>query len=115
MVKRVTMLFVGLLAGMAMLFGTAVPAAAGTSGWYTTGSYGELRCYNQWTASDLGGASCQVASGYWSYWRVQVSCSWGGTYSSVWRLQDGDDGLKTLWAPTNCTWGINSITVQYHY
>ena len=98
-----------------MLATTASPASAGTSAWYTTGTYGELTCYNQWTADYSAGATCDVADGYYVYWRVKQDCTWGGTYYSYWILQDGDDGYRTVWGPTKCTWGINSITVQFHY
>lgn len=107
-------IFAGTMA-LATTAGSITPALASTTGWYITGDFGELRCYNQVTSDGRVGATCNVRSGYLTYWRVEQDCSWGGTYYSIWALQDGEDGNRSLWGPTTCTWGINSITVQYHY
>jgi hypothetical protein len=101
----------GVSATAASAAAPSAPASAHTDATFTT-PYWHLQC-TTWTSGGLssytGSATC-TGSGFW---RVDVSCAFGGNYSSF--NQDNLEETKTASAVPSCYWGINSVTVTELY
>jgi hypothetical protein len=106
--KRIAAVATAALVGAAVV-GVGSPAnAAGT---FVTPMYG-MTCYtstgggfgNYW-----GSGTCWTPSV--AIWKVEVDCSFGGSWSSAPIQTSSFDGWVTRTAAPTCYWGVNSVRV----
>ncbi|RSM37638.1 hypothetical protein DMA12_35995 [Amycolatopsis balhimycina DSM 5908] len=103
----------GALAVAAVTAGLAVgvPSTASATQEFVTPMYG-MSCSTGVSGSlgsYWGSATCTTPA--FAKWKVRVSCSFGFTTDSVYIITDWTDGAKTLYPPSSCYWGVNSVQV----